>query len=162
MSENRSTLDKIKKQYEPLKKKYKLPEFSKLNEEFEIEKIQEKETDFLLREIRRAMSDKIAAFLRFFELFLNPQAAPIFVLTSLKNLTTKEKETIENLYRELVKMELASVNLDVSYNEAKEAKFLIEVMKKWQEMKSEIQEIANSILKFQAKNGEKKGKSYFG
>lgn len=155
-------LERIKKQYEPLKKKYKLPEFSKLNEEFEIEKIQEKETDFLLREIRRAISDKIAAFLRFFELFLNPQAAPIFVLTSLKNFTVKEKEAIENIYKELVKLELVSVSLDISYKESKEGQFILEALKKWQEMKPEIQEIADSIVKFQGKVGEKKGKSYFG
>lgn len=162
MSKNYNLLEKIKKQYEPFKKKYKLPEFSKLNEEFEIEKIQEKETDFLLREIRRTISDKVAAFLRFFELFLNPQTAPLFVLTSLKNLTTKEKEMIENLYKELVTLELVSVSLDIKYDESKEARFILESMKKWQKMKTDIQEITNSIINFQNKSIEKKGKSYFG
>lgn len=160
MSEN--TLEKIKKQYEPLKKKYKLPEFSKLNEEFEIEKIQERETDFLLREIRRAISDKVAAFLRFFELFVNPQAAPVFVLISLKNLTSKEKEIIERTYKELVELELAAVNRDISYNEAKEAQSILRVLKKWQEIKPELEEVTTAILKVQEKVSEKKGKSYFG
>ncbi len=160
MSEN--NLEKIKKQFEPLKKKYKLPEFSKLNEEFEIEKIQEKETDFLLREIRRAISDKISAFLRFFELFVNPQAAPVFVLVSLKNLSSKEKEIIERAYKELVSLELAAVSLDISYNEAQEAQAILRVMKKWQELKPELEEVTTAILKVQEKSGEKKGKSYFG
>lgn len=55
----------LKKQYEPLRKKYKLPSFDELNKEFEIEKIQEKETDFILREIRKGMGEKVGAFLRF-------------------------------------------------------------------------------------------------
>lgn len=160
MQEN--SLEKIKKQYEFLKKKYKLPEFSKLNEEFEIEKIQEKETDFILREIRRAISDKVAAFLRFFELFVNPQAAPVFVLISLKNLTSKEKEIIERTYKELVELELAAVGLDISYNEAKEAQSILRVLKKWQELKPELEEVTTAILKVQEKASEKKGKSYFG
>ncbi|MGB9708020.1 MAG: hypothetical protein ACPLXC_01695 [Candidatus Pacearchaeota archaeon] len=160
MPEN--SLEKIKKQYEPLKRKYKLPEFSKLNEEFEIEKIQEKETDFLLREIRRAISDKISAFLRFFELFVNPQAAPVFVLVSLKNLTSKEKEIIERAYKELVELELAAVNRDISYDESKEAQSILRVFKKWQELKPELEEVTTAILRVQEKSGEKKGKSYFG
>ena len=160
MPEN--SLEKIKKQYEPLKKKYKLPEFSKLNEEFEVEKIQERETDFLLREIRRAISDKVSAFLRFFELFVNPQAAPVFVLISLKNLTSKEKEIVERTYKELVELELAAVNRDINYNEAKEAQSILRVMKKWQELKPELEEVTTAILKVQEKVGEKKGKSYFG
>lgn len=162
MPENHNSLEKIKKQYEPFKRKYKLPEFSKLNEEFEIEKIQEKETDFILREIRRAISDKVAAFLRFFELFVNPQAAPVFVLTSLKNLTSKEKEIIERSYKELVELELAAVSLDISYNEAKEAQAILRAIKKWQELKPDLEEVTAAILRVQQKRGEKKEKSYFG
>ncbi|MCX8194245.1 MAG: hypothetical protein N3G19_02705 [Candidatus Pacearchaeota archaeon] len=162
MLENHNNLERIKKQYEPLKKKYKLPEFSKLNEEFEIEKIQEKETDFLLREIRRIMGDKIIAFLRFLEFFLNPQIAPLFVLTSIKNLTQKEKDSIEKIYKELANIELASVNLDINYEENKEAQFIKEILKKWQELKPQLQEVSEAILQIQKKSGEKKNKSYFG
>lgn len=162
MKTKNAALEILKKQYEPLKKKYKLPEFSELNKEFEIEKIQEKETDFLLREIRRAISEKMAAFLKLFELFLNPQAAPLFILTSLKNLTLKEKEMIENIYKELVKLEIISINLDIEYNEKEEVKFIIEAMKKWKEIKLFAKEIVDFLIKFQNKNTEKKEKSYFG
>lgn len=155
-------LGEVKKQYELLKKKYKLPEFSKLNEEFEIEKIQEKETDFLLREIRRAMLDKVAAFLKFLELFLNPQLAPLFILTSLKNFAPKEKDSIEKVYKELANTELFSIDLDINYNEDKEAKFIRETFKKWQELKPQLQEVSEAILQIQKKSSEKKNKSYFG
>ena len=154
-------LEKIKKQYEPLKKKYKLPEFSKLNEEFEIEKIQEKETEFILREIRRAMSEKIAACLRFFEMLVNPQLTPLFLLSSLKNLTLREKEIIEKIYRELAQLELEAVKLDISYNESKEAKAILQIMEKWQELKTEMEEII-SVLELKHKETEKRNKTYFG
>lgn len=161
MKDKIACIDDLKKQYEPLRKKYNLPEFSKLNEEFEIEKIQEKETEFLLREIRRVISEKIAAFLRFFELFINPQSAPVFILTSLKNLTPHEKDLIEKLYKELVNIELAAVSLDIIYKETREAQFIKDITKRWQNMKQELEQISEMIAKM-PREGEKKGKSYFG
>jgi hypothetical protein len=155
------SLEELKKQYSPFQKKYKLPDFSKLNEDFDIEKAQEKETEFLLREIRREITDKVAAFLRFFELFLNPQAAPLFVLGMLKNLNLHEKEIIGKIYKELVALEIEAVNLDIKYNEIDEARFIKGSFKKWQGMKPELERIGNSLRKIQTK--EPKGKrSYFG
>lgn len=155
-------IEKIKTEYEPLRKKYSLPSFSKLNEEFEIEKIQERETEFLLREIRRAVSEKIVAFLRFLELFLNPQAAPLFVLTTLKKLTPQEKEDILEIYKLLVKIELSSVSLDISYDEKKEAEFILNTSKVWNESKPKLKKIASSILTFQEDKFTNKNKTYFG
>lgn len=155
-----SNLEQIKKKYESLRKKYGLPSFNKLNEEFEIEKVQEKETDFLLREIRRATTEKIAAFLHFFELFLNPVTAPLFVLVSLKELTASDKELIESIYRQLVNIELTSIALDMAYNEKKEAQFIKQITEKWQELKTELQEFSALLLKIQTKQKEKR--SYLG
>ena len=155
------SLDELKKQYEPLRKKYKLPSFNELNEDFDIEKSQEKETNFLLREIRREVTDKVAAFLRFFELFLNPQAAPLFVLGMLKNLTLHEKEIIGALYKELVALEIEAVNLDIRYDEKNEAKFIKNTFMKWQKLKPELEKVGVALRKIQTK--EPKGKrSYFG
>ena len=157
-----NTLEKLKKDYERLRARYKLMDFSKLNQEFEVEKIQERETDFILREMRRVISDKIAAFLRFLELFINPQSAPVFVLASLKELSSKDKETIEKMYRELVNIELTAVSLDIEYSEAKEAQFIKDTVKKWQDIKPDMKNISDTLLKMQSKSSEKKGKSYFG
>ncbi len=152
----------LKKEYERFHKKYKLPEFSELNQEFEIEKLQEKETEFLLREIRRAISDKIAAFLRFFELFLNPQAAPVFILAVIKTLNNKDKIIIEKIYHTLVNFELTSIILDIDYNEKKEAEFIKHIFKKWQGLKIELKEFSVIIEKRQKREKEKRRKSYFG
>jgi hypothetical protein len=156
----KTSLEKLKKQYSTLQKKYKLPSFSELNKEFDIEKLQERETDFLLREIRRIMGEKMNAFLRFLETVLNPVMAPVFILSSLKNLGASDKELIEKNYKILVGLELKSIGLDIEYNEKKEAFFILETIKKWQEMKEEIEEIIKSLAKIQY-HSEKKG-SYLG
>ncbi|OYT38224.1 hypothetical protein B6U82_00375 [Candidatus Pacearchaeota archaeon ex4484_31] len=155
MKEN---LKKLKKEYEKLQKRYRLPSFSALNKEFEIEKIQDRETEFLLREIRRIISEKVAAFLHFLELFFNPTVAPFFVLTSIKSLSQSDKELIERIYKELAKIQLNSLALDIETNESKEAMFIKEVWKKWKELKPDLKEFSKILLGFQTK----KRKGYVG
>ncbi len=154
-------LEELKKNYIPLQKKYRLPEFNVLNKDFDVEKAQDKETQFLLREFRREVTDKIAAFLRFFELFLNPQSAPLFVLSISKNLSLHEKEIIAKIYKELVAMEIEAVNLDITYSESEEAKFIRETFLKWQELKPEVERIGQALRRTQTKNHKEK-RSYFG
>lgn len=154
-------LSEIKKKYKELEKKYKLPSFSELNKEFDIEKVQERETEFLLREIRRTISEKAGAYLRFLEFFLNPVASPLFVLMALKGMNLHEKEKMEKLYQELVQIEIRSITLDINYEEQEEAKFIKDVYKKWQEIKGDLQKIFKEIENLHSKI-EKKNKTYFG
>lgn len=154
-------LSALKEKYKKLEKKYKLPPFSELNKEFDIEKIQERETDFLLREIRRCISEKVGAYLRFLELFLNPPSAPLFVLIALKEMSANEKEKMEELYKELVMIEMGSIALDVSYDETKEVNFIKEVYKKWKELKKDLEEVCREIEILHSKR-EKKSKVYYG
>ncbi len=157
----RSNLDIVKKKYEPLCKKYKLPSFDELNKEFEIEKVQEHETDYLLREVRKTVSEKMSAFLRFFETILNPVMAPVFVIAALKNLENGEKQKIKEIYEAMVSVEIGTIELDVEYSEKKEAEFILKAVKKWKAIKPEILEIMKIIEKSHSIS-EKKGNSYLG
>jgi len=154
-------LDELKKAYEPLRKKYMLPSFVALNAEFDVEKAQDRETQFILREFRREITNKVAAFLHFFELFLNPQTAPLFVLSALKNLSLHEKEIITRIYKDLVTLEIEAINLDVKYSEAEEARFIRETFRKWQELKPDMERVGEALKKMQHKSIKEK-RSYFG
>ena len=140
-------------------KKYKLPSFDDLNREFEIEKVQEHETDYLLREIRKAVSEKMSAFLRFFETILNPVMAPVFVIAALKNLENGEKERIKEIYEAMVGVEIGTIELDINYDEKKEAEFIIKASKKWKSIKPDVLEVMKIIEKSH-KISENKGNSY--
>lgn len=156
-----SVLNEIKKRYAPLMAKYKLPSFSELNKEFEIEKVQEHETEFMLREVRKDVGEKIGAFLRFLETILNPVVAPVFILNSLKNLDNRDKELIKKNYEIMVELEIKAISLDVEYGEKKEAEFIKEAYKKWQDVKPDIKEIIASLRKAQEFKEDKR-KSYLG
>ncbi|MCX6742035.1 MAG: hypothetical protein NTX24_02565 [Candidatus Pacearchaeota archaeon] len=159
--EKDSCLAHFKKQYEPLRKKYKLPSFDDLNKEFEIEKIQERETDFILREIRKGVGEKVGAFLRFFEAVLNPVVAPAFIMAALKNFSNSDKEAIKENYQSLVEIELKSIKLDINYNEKTEAQFITQTFKTWQEIKPSLKVVIDSLSKVNVE-GEKKRNSYMG
>ena len=124
--------------YKPLKEKYQLPEFSELNKLFDIEDI-DPESEFILRKIRRTIADKIANYLRFTEIIINPSNAPMFFFKLLKKLTSEDKEGLSKIYESLGDAELKMLSLDVEYNESEEAKFINEMYKAFTtEIKSEF------------------------
>jgi len=157
-----SNLAKIKNQYISLQKKYKLPSFSELNEDFEIEKLQERETDFLLRNVRRMITEKISNVLRFLELILNPSETPtpLFVFAMLKNISPETRKEIEVLYRKLSSIELSSLSLDINYNEKKEAELIKGIVKSWPKIKEGLGNITEKLEMAWSK--EKPERKYLG
>jgi hypothetical protein len=138
-------LRRLKENYEILMKQYRLPGFKELNEEFEIEKVAEKETELLLRNVRRCMLEKITAVSRFFELMLNPTEANLMILSLLKDTSPETKKKMEKIYRELSYIELAAVELDLDYNEKNEARFISDVSKDWRNLKDALKEISKQL-----------------
>jgi len=140
-------LTSLKKSYGKIQTQYKLPKFSVMNEDFEIEKLQDKETEYLIRAVRRVMVEKVANVVRFLELILNPSETPtpMFIFAMLKNLTTETRKSVEGLYKEMSSIELNSLTLDVSYNEKDEAGFVNSMFKSWLKIKPELQEITRKL-----------------
>jgi hypothetical protein len=155
-------LKKLKLEYSELEKKFGLPSFSKMNEDFDIEKIELKETDFLLREVRRAMLEKNVAYLRFLEMVLNPSNSPMFMLILLKNITNKEKQMMNDLYIELGKYEISSMALDNIHNEEKEAEFINNFYNKWQAVKQNFASLISGFESSWDHKSVKKEKGYLG
>jgi len=154
-------LNRLKKQYQILKKKYKTPEFSALNEDFEIEKLQDHETDFLLREIRRAVVEKISAVLKFLEIIINPnENSPAFVFAMIKEIKPETKKMIEAMYQDLSTIETSSIMLDLDHSEKDEAKFIKEQVKKWDKTKKDLKVLIRNLDSMW--KSEKSHKSYFG
>ena len=147
--------------YADLEKEYDLPKFELLADDFDIEKIQEKETGYLAREIRRAMNEKITAYIHLFETLINPQSPPMFVFKILKNISTKEKEAIQGFYKSLSKTQIEIMKLDTVYSEKNEAEFIKQTSQMWQEMKPKIFKLFESLESNFENDDASKGQSYF-
>ena len=160
--DDESKLENLKKDYEIIQKKYKLPPFGTMNEDFHIEKISESETDLLIGEVRKFVGDKLANYMRFVENLINPVNVPMFIFSFVKALDAKDKKVLEEIYKGLMKMELDFIELDLEFNEEKEAKFINESYKFWQDIKSDMMGITEKINSKWDEKGENNGKSYFG
>jgi len=154
-------LKDLKSQYAKLVDKYGLPGFKELNEAFEIDRI-DRDTDCILREVRKAIMDKIVGYIRFMEMMINPSQAPPMFLLFLKNVDDKEKKIIEMVYKNFVELELHSLKLEVDYSEEEEAKTIKRILKVWNETKLDLRGTIEIMEKNWNSSSTKKEKGYFG
>ena len=153
-------LSDLKKNYAVFEKKYKLPSFKDLNEDFEIEKI-EKESDNLLRVIRKTMMEKIVNSLNFLEMLLNPVNAPRIYIVYINGMSIEDKKTIDNIYSSLGDLNLVSLSLEIKYNEKAEADGIKNIFEKWNSVKDDFSRIFSNMNK-PVVNNIKREKTYFG
>ena len=161
MKAEKSKLKKLKEDYFKVQKKYGLPDFDKLNEDFKIEKAAQTESDFLVREIRESMGETLENFLRFVEAILNPVNVPMFLFPIIKSLSAEEKNKLSEIYKKLSKLEIDAMKL-IDYSEKKEAEFIKNSYAVWQEIKKDFVKIIEPLEKRMDIKSEKSEKGYFG
>ena len=124
--------------YDGLKEKYGLPELEAIAEDFDIEKLYDKEHDFLVREIRRAINEKVSAYLQLLETLINPSSPPMFVFSILKNISDEDKVVIRDIYKKLSFVQIEVMKLDTVYKEDAEVEFVNNTFKMWQSLKPKL------------------------
>jgi len=149
-------------EYEEFRKEYSLPEFEKLAEDFDIEKVAEKESSFILREIRRMIHEKLSAYLSLFEMLVNPNGPPMFMFGVLKRVNGDSKEVVKELYENLSRLQITIMKLDTVYSEKNEADFIIFAFEEWQKIKPQIYSLVEQFEKSMDQNDNLKKTSYFG
>ncbi|PIN91193.1 hypothetical protein COU57_01525 [Candidatus Pacearchaeota archaeon CG10_big_fil_rev_8_21_14_0_10_32_14] len=161
-SKEKSTLAELKKNYAVLQKKYSLPSFDDLNKDFYIERVSDIETDYILREMRKFISERYSNYMRFVEAILNPVNAPMFVFSIIKLLGKEDKKQLESIYTRFMQIELDLIELDIQTSEVKEADFIKKSYKDWQEFKKSMTTVFDTIKKNKENKAEKNDGNYFG
>jgi hypothetical protein len=152
-------LEQLKKSYSAYEKKYKLPSFKELNENFEIEKI-ERQSEILPRVVRVVMMEKIMATQRFVESLLAPQQAPRMLYKYIKSMSQEDKKQLDKFYDSFASLMLKSLSLDVEYKEDKECAIIKEIFLVWTSSKKALHEIIEHIQNPKDLE-QKKDKSYY-
>lgn len=160
--DKKESLTILKKDYVKIQEKYDLPSFESLNEDFQIERVAEAETEILIREIRKFMADKFSNYLRFVEIILNPVNAPMFIFSVIKSINTVEKNKLKEIYKKLAKIEVKLIALDIEFSEEEEAEFVRESFNIWQEIKKDLLSVVDIINKNLDNKFEVNGGSYLG
>ncbi len=150
----------LKKKYEVMVKKHKLPSFEEVNANFEIEKI-DRDSDTLLRAVRKMMMEKIVNSLGFVEMLLTAMNAPRMYHSYIKNISMEDRKRLEKMYDVLTDLSMASLEREVDYDEKKEAMLIIQIFKMWNSIKPDFRIVMEGIRK-PSNNSAKKERSYFG
>lgn len=153
-------LAQLKSAYEKLKDKHKLPSFDKINNDFDIDKI-DRESDVLLKVIRKVMLEKIINSLNFIEMIYNPANAPRVYQNFLRTITQEDKKIIDRIYSALSEISVDSLDLEIESSEKKEADLIVRTSKIWDDTRKDFHQIINKI-KNPVNSTAKKEKSYFG
>jgi len=160
--EKEKNLASLKAEYSELQARFGLPDFDDLNRDFSVDKIDESETDYLIRDIRMPISEKITNYLKLIEIILNPASATIFIFSMVKCLSKEDKQKLSEIYNVLSKKELEMIKLDLNFSEEKEADFVKDAFETWQKVKKELFEIIASIENKWDNKSELNDKGYFG
>lgn len=138
----------LRVEYEKLNKKYDLPGYNELDEEFELLYFQPViEIKYPLRFIRRRIVDKFSGFVNYFQNIINPVNASIIFMEESGFLTDEEKKELAIFIKNMIILERESLILDIELDERRDAKFIKEASLKWKEYKLKLLEYAFKIKK---------------
>ena len=132
----------IKKKYEELEKKHNLPSYSEFNNDFEISSIEDE--GFLLRTIRRKITDKLEAYNKILESVLIPEST-LTCLYECQIFPDEEKRKLYTFYKKLMYFDRLAVEVSVDETDKKTADFINEFWKEWPSMKKKFSGVIEKL-----------------
>src|SRR3989344_3704979 len=137
-------VEEFKKKYLQIGKRHKLPSFDELNLDFEIDKL-DKDSDNLLRAIRKITMEKIVNSMGFLEMLVNPVNAPRMYIPYVRTMSVEDKKIIDEIYSSLAELSVLSLELEIYSGEGEEAVLINSVFEKWKEIKPKFRQILKSM-----------------
>ncbi|MBS3144949.1 hypothetical protein J4208_05190 [Candidatus Woesearchaeota archaeon] len=127
----------LPKAYEALQKKYTLPAYHDLNNEFELLYISASlvSLDFPLRFIRRRMADRIGNAVNYLQALLQPNPGSLVLMRESSFFSSDEKLKIGDLLQQMIALERTSFVLDLQGDEKQDAHYIHETFKQWISLK---------------------------
>jgi hypothetical protein len=128
----------LKKTYAKLSSEHKLPEFEEMDRLFEISSL-EKE-DFLLREIRRRIAEKLEHYIKMLEGIINPETT-LSGMHECKYFNDNEKTELFDLYRKLMYYIRECDSLSLSSKDEEEAQYIMKLYGDWENLEKKLRKI---------------------
>ena len=139
----------IEQPYKELQKKHKLPDFALLDKEFEISTIEK--PDFLLRNVRRKISERLDSAIQLLDPLIQPDAGSFVHLTEYRAINEGERKEMLKHFQSILALSLACIDAEMSVNDAKDAEVIARAAAEWpklrETLKPHIQKIAASWTK---------------
>jgi hypothetical protein len=133
----------MKEEYDKLRKKYTLPEFDKLDKEFEISTMEEE--GFILANIRRKMTDKIEQFAKVLEGLLHPEADLAGLNECRVFHDQAQMEELFDLYKKLMISHRESLIVGIKGDEKETAAYITSTFSDWEKVKESMIKILKKM-----------------
>lgn len=136
--------------YDKLKQKYRLPDIEIIDFELEIDK----ESKFILREIRRKSHEKLENFAKLLEGILQPETSSFSEMCEINSFSEAEKTSIMKVYSRIMKLSRRAVEVALITTEETDAQFVKELFEEWKSIKEGMLEIAKKMKESWGKDSE--------
>jgi|SRR3989344_4342059 len=153
-------LEELEKEYKNLAKKYSLPEFSKIHQDFELQYLEHKTQ--LLRAIRRRMYNRIGFYLQLLDIILYPTGQTPISSYESNFFSSEEKQELAHFYKLLMIYSRKSLQLDIESSDKKDAEYISEFFERNNIIKKQMKEIIKQMEEVWKKQVEKEEGGYFG
>lgn len=130
------TNKEIEKQYNELRKKYRLPEFKEIDLEFEVSDLEE--TNFLLRAVIRRIAERLDFYTTMLEETLQPDTAKLYAMHESRIFEEEEKKKMFEFYKKLMILNRHCVEISLDNNDKEEANFINDFVNEWGKIKAEL------------------------
>jgi hypothetical protein len=150
----------IKEMYNKIGQKHKeLPDFDKLDNEFEISALEE---PFILRAIRRKITEKVDFYANLIKDLLQPES-DMRNMYECRAFGDNEKEEVYNILKKLMFFSRLSAEAAIKSDEKEDIKFLNNFFDEWLKMKPNLLKIVSKMKDSWEKETElKEDLGYFG
>jgi len=128
--------DYIEKEYNKLCKKYKLPKFKQFNEEFEVNTIED--TDFLLKNVLRRVSEKLDFYSNLINSVLLPDTSSLSSMHEVRFFSEREKSEMYKIFKKIMKIDRKIITLVLGHDEKLQSEFLNGFFGEWLEIKNQL------------------------
>lgn len=154
----------LRKKYDSLVDKYKLPKYDDVDREFEVSFISKdlEEINFPLRVVRRKMNDRLAMFANGLQNIISPSTTSIISMHESKFFSDDDKECVIDIIKQLMQIERHSLLLDITSSEKEDAEWIIFSYQKWMGLKKHLMKFVEIIRDGWQKEEQESDQTYFG
>jgi hypothetical protein len=122
--------------YAEVQKTYKLPDFSALNADFDIDTI-DPMSKHLVKELTKKMFERVELFKKILETTLQPDVS-ILNMQESEFLAENDHEIVADILRRLMKLDRTLLIAELENSDELYAEFIIEAAKEWPKVKKEL------------------------
>lgn len=129
-------INEIEAEYNKLSKKYKLPKFREIDEEFELSSLES--PNFLVRNALRKTAEKLEFYIEVIGNLVHPDASSLSSMYEIRFFSDDEKNDMYNLFKKLMKVDRNILEVMLKNDEKEQAEFLNKFFNNWLDAKKEL------------------------